>query len=486
MVMAVGPLKRQIRPRQFMMIVGKFRDFGEYIQSGQNMEDPDVRTAKIRAGMKSMLLMAELDIPSGALDPYLDYVAVKIASAPKNHLLSPRLYLTVGRIDREELRRHGGPDSNNESASACRCHSLSVSHERLVLVSTRGIAISLFSGAGGLDLGAERAGYEVRAAVEWDHDAAATMEKNLGHLVSPVIQNDIVKISIREILQAAGMRSSDCPDLLIGGPPCTPFSKSGAWLGCKREGHDPDASLLQEYTRALSEARPRRFVLENVHALTYNNKASRPALDRLLREIEMAGYHFDMRVLNAADYGVPQARLRIFIIGVRKNEPLPTFPEPTHGGRSERRFSGDPGKLYIKAGEALSDLITDPEPGEQVDGKYGHLLPAIPAGDNYLFYTERRGYPDPLFRWRGKHRSFLLKLSPDKPAETIRAQFGPYVGPFHCDNRRLRVGEMKRLFTYPDEYEFVGNRASVQAQLANSVPPLLAERVIRSLASGRD
>lgn len=346
-------------------------------------------------------------------------------------------------------------------------------------MSTQGIAVSLFSGAGGLDLGAEKAGYEVRAAVEWDRDAAATMEKNLHHLVSPVIQKDILKTPTSEILRAAGLRSGQRPDLLIGGPPCTPFSKSGFWLEYKREGLDPDASLLQAYTRVLDDAQPRRFVLENVYALTYRNKASRPALDRLLHQIDKAGYHIDMGVLNAADYGVPQARPRLFIIGVHKDEPCPRLPMPTHGGQWERRLSGDPSKPYVTAGAALKGLVTYPEPDEQVNGKYGHLLPAIPPGDNYLFYTDRRGHPDPLFRWRGKYWSFLLKLSPEKPAPTIQAQPGPYVGPFHWDNRRLRVAEIKRLFTFPAQYDFVGNRTSVQAQLGNSVPPRLAEQVVR-------
>ena len=342
----------------------------------------------------------------------------------------------------------------------------------------QGIAVSLFAGAGGLDVGAERAGYEVQAAVEWERDAAATMDKNFDRLVSPVICKDILDTPTREILRAAGLRAGQRPDLLIGGPPCTPFSKSGFWLEYKREGLDPGASLLQAYTRVLAEARPRGFVLENVYALTFRNKASRPAFDRLIREIDAAGYHCDAKVLNAADYGVPQARPRLFIIGVPKDEPCPRLPGPTHGGRWERRTTGDPRRPHVTAGEALAGLMTEPEPGESVNGKYGHLLPAIPPGDNYLFYTARRGHPDPLFRWRGKYWSFLLKLSPDKPAPTIQAQPGPYVGPFHWNNRRLRVGEIKRLFTYPDDYEFVGNRVSVQAQLGNSVPPLLAEKVV--------
>ena len=107
---------------------------------------------------------------------------------------------------------------------------------RMSAVVTRGIAISLFSGAGGLDLGTEAAGYEVRAAVEQDRDAAATMEKNFSHLASPVIREDILEVPTRRILDAAGLRPGERPDLLIGGPPCTPFSKSGFWLEWKRLG----------------------------------------------------------------------------------------------------------------------------------------------------------------------------------------------------------------------------------------------------------
>jgi DNA (cytosine-5)-methyltransferase 1 len=347
-------------------------------------------------------------------------------------------------------------------------------------VGSQGVAISLFSGAGGLDLGAEQAGYEVRAAVEWDRDAAATMEKNFSHLVAPVLQKDIMVTPTRDILRAADLRPGERPDLLVGGPPCTPFSKSGFWLEWKREGLDPDSSLLQAYTRVLAEARPRRFVLENVYALTYNNRASKPAFERLLREIDAAGYHFQAKVLNAADYGVPQARPRLFIIGVPKDEPLPQLPAPNHGGLWERRISGDTQRPHVSAGQALDGLVTDPEPEESVNGKYGHLLPSIPPGDNYLFYTAERGHPAPLFRWRSKYWSFLLKLSPDKPSPTIQAQPGPYVGPFHWENRRLRIGEIKRLFTYPDSFQLIGSRSSVQAQLGNSVPPLLAMTVIRA------
>jgi DNA (cytosine-5)-methyltransferase 1 len=347
---------------------------------------------------------------------------------------------------------------------------------------THAATISLFSGAGGLDLGVERAGFRVDAAVEHDPDAADTMEKNFTGMASEVIRRDILETSTRELLRAAGLRGRERPELLVGGPPCTPFSKSGFWLEWKRAGLDRDASLLQAYTRVLREGKPRAFILENVYALTYNNRASRPAFQRLLREIDEAGYAFRWRVLNAADYGVPQLRPRLFVVGAPKRLPIPGLPEPTHGGRWERRSTGWGFRAHVTAGEALDGLVTAPEPNERVNGKWGHLLEGIPPGDNYLFYTPQRGHPNPVFEWRSRYWSFLLKLDPERPSPTIQASPGPNVGPFHWESRRLRVPEVKRLMTFPDEFEIVGSRASAQAQLGNAVPPLLAEQVAKAVA----
>lgn len=358
----------------------------------------------------------------------------------------------------------------------------------------RGSAISLFSGAGGLDLGIEAAGLRTLAAVEWDEDAADTMEKNAPqHFpeLQEVLRGDLYPLATgvgdgpttRDILRAAGLRGRERPDVLVGGPPCVAFSKSGFWLDWKRDGVDPAASLLQAYTTVLAEAKPRFFILENVYALTFNNKASRPAFTRLRNEIEAAGYHYRFDVLNAADFGVPQARPRLFIVGARKREPLPELPEPTHHGSWERRASGGGELPHVTSGEALAGLVTSPEPEEVVRGRWGHLLPEIPPGENYLHFTSERGHPEPLFEWRSRYWSFLLKLDPEKPSPTIQAQPGPNVGPFHWENRRLRVPELRRLFTFPDDFEFVGRRLSVQSQLGNSVPPLLGQRVAEGIVA---
>lgn len=340
-------------------------------------------------------------------------------------------------------------------------------------------AISLFSGAGGLDLGVERAGYRVAVALDYDRDSCQTLSTNFPD--ARVLQGDIRQFTTREILNAGGLAPGEA-ELLVGGPPCTPFSKSGYWLEYKRAGRDPEASLLDHYLRVLDEARPRTFLLENVYGLAYKNHNA-PWFDKLLMTCRHLGYRVAQRVILAADYGVPQRRQRLFVLGSLDHDL--DFPMPTHSGPHEARTSWDSSlPIHVTTGEALADLVERDdlrEPDETVNGRYGHLLPDIPPGDNYLFYTEKRGHPEPLFKWRSRFWSFLLKLDPKQPSPTIQAQPGPYVGPFHWQNRRLRLAEIKRLQTFPDDYAIVGSRRSGQKQIGNAVPPLLAEQVARSL-----
>jgi len=342
-------------------------------------------------------------------------------------------------------------------------------------------AISLFSGAGGLDLGVERAGYRILASVEYDRDSCETLRRNFPH--STVIERDLRLVRTDEILAAAGLRRGEA-ELLVGGPPCTPFSKSGYWIEYKRTGNDPNAGLLEHYLRVLSEARPRTFLLEEVFALAYRNHNAR-WLRLLLDTFAELGYSVRRETLLAADYGVPQRRQRLIIVGSLDGEP--DFPEPTHSGPHETRIWDASMPPHVTTQEAIGDLAERDdlaEAEEVVGGKYGHLLPAIPPGDNYLFFTEKRGHPEPLFGWRKRYWSFLLKLDPAQPSPTIQAQPGPYVGPFHWDNRRLRLPEIKRLQTFPDDYELVGTRRSAQKQIGNAVPPLLAEQIAKCLTRG--
>lgn len=344
-------------------------------------------------------------------------------------------------------------------------------------------AISLFSGAGGLDLGVEEAGYTVRAAVEFDPDACSSLRANFPN--TAVLEADIRQVPTNQILHAAGLRSGEV-DLLVGGPPCTPFSKSGYWLEKKRRGLDPQASLLEHYVRVLDEARPQSFMLENVFALAYSNH-NRPWLEFLLESFDRLGYGVTQKTVLAADYGVPQRRQRLILTG--SLDGAPAFPEPSHTGPHERRVweQGDR-QMHVSTGAAIGDLADREdlaEPEERVAGKYGHLLPHIPPGDNYLFFTAKRGHASPQFGWRSRYWSFLLKLDPEQPSPTIQASPGPYVGPFHWKNRRLRVLELKRLQTFPDDFVIVGNRRSAQRQLGNAVPPLLARKIAELLVADR-
>jgi DNA (cytosine-5)-methyltransferase 1 len=347
-------------------------------------------------------------------------------------------------------------------------------------------AISLFSGVGGLDLGVERAGFDIRTAVEFDRDSAASLRAN--HFPESrdlVFEQSIVELKTGDILERAGLRPGEAA-LVVGGPPCTPFSKSGYWLEYKRTGNDPDASLLDEFARVAIEARPQAILMENVWGLAYRNHNAAP-LSRLVARLEAGGYRVRWEVLNAADFGVPQLRKRLILYATRGAAP-PPFPAPTHSGWTETKRVFDRMLTpYVTSRQAIGDLegLDElAEPDEAVNGRYGSLLPEVPPGENYLHFTEKRGHPAPLFRWRSRYWTFLLKLDPERPSTTILSQPGPYVGPFHWRNRRLRLLETKRLQTFPDDYAVVArNRKSWQSQIGNAVPPMLAEIVARPLAS---
>lgn len=346
-------------------------------------------------------------------------------------------------------------------------------------------AISLFSGLGGLDLGVRRAGFDVRAAVEWEPDAAASLRAN--HFSSEperIVQRSLTDLSTSELLERAGLPVGGAA-LVVGGPPCTPFSKSGYWLEYKRKGLDPDATLLDDFARVVREAKPEVALLENVHGLAYRNHNAGP-LGRLVTQLQAAGYGVAYQVLNAADYGVPQLRKRLFLYAVKGRNP-PSFPSPAHSGWTETKRTFDSSLLpYVTSRDVIGSLSAcqnPTEPEEHVNGYYGDLLPLIPAGENYLHFTAERGHSNPIFEWRSRYWTFLLKLDPERPSTTIQAQPGPYVGPFHWDNRRLRLLEVKRLQTFPDDYIIVGSRRSAQVQLGNAVPPLLAAQVAEPLVN---
>lgn len=335
-------------------------------------------------------------------------------------------------------------------------------------------AISLYSGAGGLDFGFEAAGFQTSAAVEIDADACTTMRTNDRW---PVIERSIYEVPTEEILDTGKLAVGEA-DVLIGGPPCQPFSKAGTWkLRDTKRLSDPRANTLNAYMRVLEEARPKAFLLENVEGLAYKDKSE--GLQFLIESVNdinrRTGTNYKPRfsVLLAADYGVPQVRSRFFMIAGRDGQEF-TFPTPTHG--PERR------EPYRTAWDAIGDLEPIAKDSLSVRGKWADLLPSIPEGENYLFHTNR-GAGEPLFGWRRRYWSFLLKLSKTLPSWTVQAQPGPAIGPFHWDSRHLSMRELCRIQTFPDDVEIVGTQRAIQKQVGNAVPSLLAEILARQIRS---
>ena len=344
-------------------------------------------------------------------------------------------------------------------------------------------AISLYTGLGGLDFGFEAAGF--RTAVALDVDSAACNTIRLNRPDWNVIDRDIHAVTSEEILDAGELQVGEA-DVLIGGPPCQPFSKSSYWVnGDAARLDDPRADTLTAYLRVLGDTKPKTFLLENVYGLAYKRKDEglRYLVEGIADINERAGTHYqvDWRILNAAHYGVPQLRERVFLVGSRDGTRL-DFPSPTHCAPEKLGLFADK-EPYRTAWDAIGDLPAAPnDPSVEVTGKWGALLPSIPEGRNYLWHTNRGGGLR-LFGWRTRYWSFLLKLAKERPSWTIQAQSGSAAGPFHWRNRKLTTHEMCRLQTFPDGLEFDCSRTDAQKMIGNAVPSLLAEVLAREIRS---
>ncbi len=282
--------------------------------------------------------------------------------------------------------------------------------------------ISLFSGAGGLDYGFEAAGFETRVALEINADCCATLRRNRPW---QVIERSIFDVPSGELLGAADLKRGEA-DVLIGGPPCQPFSKSGYWAsGDTKRLQDPRADTLSAYLRVLEDTLPKTFLLENVYGIAYSGKNE--GFELLLRRIaeinkrQGVDYAPSFKVLKAANYGVPQLRERFFLIASRDGATF-DFPPQTHWPADELEgLLVSPGPSYRTAWDALGDVHPEPHENLRVRGKWADLLPSIPEGHNYLWHTDRGGGL-PLFGWRRRFWTFLLKLAKNQPSWTLQAR----------------------------------------------------------------
>lgn len=338
--------------------------------------------------------------------------------------------------------------------------------------------ISLYSGAGGLDLGFEAAGFRTAAAVEMDAHARATLSDNRPGWKQP-IDGDALKIKARDLLRLAGLKRRSV-DVLIGGPPCQPFSKSAFWAaGTTKRLDDPRARTLEVMLDLAEDMLPRCIVIENVRGIAYREKdeAMRLVAQRLAEINERHGTKYTATVsyLQATDFGVPQIRERAFLVSFRDGQAFEP-PQPVTGERGDRPVA--------TAWDAIGDddSVNDRNDDLSSQGKWADLLPTIPEGQNYLWHTDRGGGL-PLFGWRTRYWSFMLKLAKDRPAWTIQAEPGPATGPFHWDSRLLSIDEMARLQSFPTDYRFSGDYRAARRQIGNAVPPALAEAVARRIAA---
>lgn len=342
--------------------------------------------------------------------------------------------------------------------------------------------LSLFTGAGGLDLGLERAGFKIAGCVEADSDCQWTLESNRRswRLLTP---GDIHAHRPTEILDALEVAKGEVA-LLAGGPPCQPFSKSGQWKhGAARRMNDPRANTLRAYLDVLDAALPQAMLLENVKGLAATRKhithkhEGLDVLSSALKRINRRhGTHYDPvpLVIDAADYGVPQHRQRVFVYAARDGSGL-TAPLATRGPVARAANGRAAVERFATAWDAIGDL-DDPDFDRVLLplGAWADLLPSIPEGSNYLHHTSR-GEGEPIFGWRRRYWSFLLKLAKARPSWTLQAQAGPATGPFHWRSRRLTEHELARLQCFPDDWIIKGSPTSARRQLGNAVPPPIGE-----------
>ena len=343
------------------------------------------------------------------------------------------------------------------------------------------VAVSLFSGAGGLDIASILAGVPVISSTDFDSDCIKTLKANEDYFgETKILEGDLREID-SDVFKTIVEKESPKKFIVIGGAPCQPFSKAGYWVTnqVRRGINDPRASLVNEYLRIVTDIQPNGFVFENVESLLH--PTNRVIVDTFISIIKEAGYKYKIIRANALEYGVPQKRKRLFIIGT-KGEFKHEEPIKTHDAPEKCSQSGL--KPYVTAGDAIAGFDSD-EYFEEYEvtkgGTYYDDLCEVPPGKNYKALTAWAGYPNPKFVADKRFWNFLLKLSPAKPSWTVCAQPGPWVGPFHWDNRRLRAPELAAIQTFPEDYKFCGTRRSIQKQIGNAVPCLMGKAMIEYL-----
>ena len=319
--------------------------------------------------------------------------------------------------------------------------------------------ISLFAGAGGLDLGFEKAGFEIAMANEFDKSIWATYEKN--H------KNPLIKGDIREI------KESDFPDQvdgIIGGPPCQSWSEAGALRGID----DARGKLFYEYIRILRDKKPKFFLAENVSGMLANRHSE--AVQNIIKLFKESGYDVSLTLVNAADYGVPQDRKRVFYIGFRSDLEIDfKFPAPTTLFDEQkitlRQAIGDldgkavPAKAHNKANDSL-DILNN----EYFTGAYSPI---------FMSRNRVRSWNEQAFTVQASGRQCQLHPSAPKMIKVglNKCEFQPGKENLY---RRMTVRECARIQGFPDDFEFVYTSVDDGYKMVGNAVPVELARVIAS------
>ena len=358
------------------------------------------------------------------------------------------------------------------------------------------VVVSLFSGAGGLDVGLENAGFQVALCLDNDPVAIGTLKHNQAKgVVRPdgrrylaettILQEDIAQLT--EVRLRATLRHDEV-DLLVGGPPCQPFSSAGKMLGF----FDPRGELFSHFARVAAELKPRYVLFENVRGLaTARGYDAQPgsALREVLRRFENLGYYTNVALLNAADFGAYQRRVRLFILMCRGATP-PEFPPPTHFDPErwspELSLFGEEGGVlpWRTLGDFLAGRSAPPtEEWVRPSPRLAALLRDLPEGSGLksagTIETTRPGG-----HWGYKQGTFIADSK--RPARTITAaSTQDWVRTTSGECRRLTVAECKELQGFPVEWEFLGPRAAQYRQIGNAVPAVFGEVLGRAIHDHR-
>ena len=297
--------------------------------------------------------------------------------------------------------------------------------------------VSLFSGAGGLDLGFSTANHEIIWANDIFEDAVATYRQNLG-----------LHITCADI---ATVNAADIPncDMIIGGFPCQGFSVANT----KRSVNDERNQLYKEFLRIASAKKPKFFLAENVRGIM--SLAKGEVLKMIIQDFENIGYKVSVKLLNSADFGVPQLRQRVFIVGVRTDVDFTfDFPQNTHNADGSNGL-----QKWVSVGEAFANLPSPDEPND------------LPNHEYSKYKLRFNGYIG--------HRT----INAEKPAPTVTARGdnkGGVVVLHHPSNeRRMSCRELATVQGFPLKFAFCGNKTSVYRQIGNAVPPPLAHAMAR-------